>query len=116
MALKKTYYCWQKHYDYFGGASKDYTVELGTTPTEAIHRHREEKSYDYNYGDSFTTTYEIKVRYKYVSEHQRFHARSKYEWDKICKKKSNEEHLGFSEEEVKFLTSLFDVDDDDIII
>lgn len=116
MALKKTYYCLQKHYDYFGGASKSYIVELGTTPTEAICRYREEKSYDYNYGDSFTTTYEIKVRYEYVGENQRFHARSKYEWDKICRKKSNKDHLRLSEEEVKFLTSDWGENDDEILI
>lgn len=117
--LKKVYLIKVEHYDYFGGQSSTY--HRAYSVADALSLYRENKQYDYDYGDGWTKTYPIRHRFMYVPEIQRPHARSHYAWSDIQEANERERRYkagpAFSEEELAHLFSLIpELDDEDIII
>lgn len=109
------------YYNYFGGQKIEYKKYENLL--EGWIAYKKEKASDFNYGDAFKNTTcfvycDCTVRLK----PQRYHARSRYAWEKMCEEKSEQDfrdsHMGFSEVEYDFLLSLteFDASNEEIII
>lgn len=110
-----------RHYDYFGGEKRE--MQVYENLLEGWSAYKKGISIDFDYGDAFReTSYYVKHDYSVALKPQRWHARSKYEWDRICKeleeKKFREEHNDFSAAEMEFLSALFDFNtmDEEIVI
>ena len=118
--LIKQYAVTTRHYDYFGGDKR--TTKTFDTLAEAFTEYRKQRKYTFSYDDgSVYEVYPVRSYFKYVPDPvARYHARSKYEWQRELNRRYDESHFGFHEDEVEYLISLvtpsFDIDDEDIII
>lgn len=107
-----------RHYDYFGGDKTDH--EVYTNLLEGWEELKKSRSYDFVYDNAFrATTYYVRHDYTVELKPQRWHARSKYEWDKMReeleKQKFRDEHMGLDKAEYNFLMMLNALDENIII-
>lgn len=107
-----------KFYDYFGGEKT--TTKKYNNLLEGWNAFKNSRAKDFIYDDAFQRT-SVYIRHDFTAPKfpQRPHARTKYEWEKMCEEKEKAEfeasHCGFNEAEFKFLTHLF-IDGKDINI
>ena len=115
--LNKIYYILVERYDYFGGHKHD--LKKFDNLLDAWNEYKRLKKFDYSYDDgSFSSTKLPYNRFVYEREYNnRFHARSKYEWERIKERQEIEKHNDFpifDEAELAAIWSL--VEDEDIYI
>ena len=116
--IEKRYSYMVNSYDYFDYSGR-YTgnkFKTFTSLDEMWKAYKKDKTTQYNYGDSYKHVNKPFSYFVFVSDKQRVHAHTKYEWEQI--KKNNEPKSlymsEFSDEEKAYLKSLFDDIPDDI--
>lgn len=125
--LRKVYTLTTDNYDYFATCGGARSFKNGYRRTkfynilEASKALKDSKTHDYDYGDSYQRTIGLTLSFEYVPDAQRWHARSKYEWEKIQKRNQNRNScdntaIFLDAEEIAYLLSFADEIDEDVLI
>ena len=104
-------------YDYFRrNDAHRFETEIFDNIVEGYKAYKKSLSHDYNYGDAFRYTRELKLISPEITPERvnRWHARSKEDWEELLSRRQrNSQPLDFDEDEISYLLSLID---EDIII
>ena len=109
-----------EHYDYFGGHKFSHQEYSSLLEGFAAYKYAKEH-HDYDYDDSFHET-RIRLVRKFPVQipEQRPHARSKWEWERMCKEVEESKNKTWFEEFLNeaFIDDevFFDIDDEDDIL
>ncbi len=112
MIVKKYLYR-TEFYSYFLGHNK-YEYHEFDTLSDALKSYHDDLAHDFDYGDAYHSTHPVIYYFKYISDPaSRPHARTRAEWEKMCETSHD---LTFDTEEILYLLSLSDVDNDDVLV
>ena len=115
MIIKKYMYR-TEFYSYFLGHN-EYVYHKFDTLSDALKSYRHDLTHDFNYGDTYRSTHPIIYYFKYTEDStNRPHIRTREEWEKMCETTHDHDPLTFDAEEIAYLLSLSNVDNDDVLV